>query len=124
MIGAAVQPRSPRDHLDAVQVGQPEVEHDHVRLVARPPRATRGAVAAVSHGVAAGLQVDGSARRICGSSSTTRTRVTPSPRPAAIGSEMTIVRPPPGVSSAVMAPPIASTKPFATLQPGPMPGVA
>ena len=30
MIGTAFQPRSPCDHLDAVEVGQPEVEHDHV----------------------------------------------------------------------------------------------
>ena len=53
-----------------------------------------------------------SARRICGSSSTTRIRVT---RPTL--SRTTIVSPPPGVSSTSMSPPIASTKPLRDREP-------
>ena len=36
MIGTVLHPRRPADHLDAVDAGQAEVEHDDVGVVARP----------------------------------------------------------------------------------------
>ena len=42
-------------------------------------------------------------------------------RHAAVRSRATTVRPPPGVSSTSISPPIASTKPFATARPSPTP---
>ena len=45
MIGTVVQPRRPRDDLDAVHVGQAEVEDDQVGRVAAAAVSAVGAVA-------------------------------------------------------------------------------
>ena len=66
-----------------------------------------------SHGPASDRST---ARRICGSSSTTRIFVIP-----ASGSEKTNVAPPPGVSSSQSSPPIRSRNPFAIASPRPGP---
>ena len=76
MIGHAVQPRRPADHLDPVDAGQTEVEDDDVGVVARgerraPPRPSPPGRPRSR----APCRFVPSARRICGSSSTTRIRV-------------------------------------------------
>ena len=127
MIGTSVQPRSPAITSTAVQVGQAEVEDDHVRGGGRrPSRSAPAPSPAACDLVPAGPQVDRAAPAAsAGSSSTTSTRVMapPSAGVAALGrrtgSVSRMVRPPPGVSAAVRVPPIASVKPRATASPSP-----
>ena len=76
MIGTSVHPRRPRDHLDAVHVGQAEVEDDHVGwLCGRRSRAPRRPWPRHGPRSARARRLMPSARRIWGSSSTTSTRV-------------------------------------------------
>ena len=95
-----------RDHLDAVDAGQAEVEDHHVGVVlggeAERLLAGRRQVDLVARGPGGWCA---RARRICGSSSTTSTRVMPRP------SGSTMVSPPPGVSSASSSPPMRLDEP-------------
>ena len=107
------------DDLDAVHAGQPEVEDDDVRVVARGE--LQRLLAGRRRGRRRTPARGGSRRargRICGSSSTTSTRVMRAPPRQA---RVTTVSPPPGVSSTSTSPPIASTNPRATARPRPTP---
>ena len=125
------------DHLDAVDAGQPEVDDREVGTLAGRRRERLLAVGRRDHLVAAGAQVRAAAH--AGSAARRRR---PAPvvvtshlrprgrrdvsglaRPARAGTLTTIVRPPPGVSSGVREPPIASTNPRATARPSPTPSV-
>ena len=137
------------DHLDAVDAGQAEVEHDDIGMV--PSReverlfsglgqvdvvATRPEVDAerptdrrlvVDHEHAARLdQVLRGTERLVRHGHLRQPRSPPAPslRSWTAGRLTTMVRPPPGVSSAVISPPIASTNPRATASPRPTPCTA
>ena len=58
MTGTWLQPRRPVDHLDAVDAGEPEVEHDDVGMVARREVERLLARLGQVDVVAAGAQVD------------------------------------------------------------------
>ena len=125
-MGAVVHPRSPRIDVDAVDVGQAEVEDDQVGWVRGRRGECLGSGAGGEHLVVAGAQVDGqraqdlwlvvdhqhpghdALRRAGGCSVSALTL--PATGLAlgrcavswgAAGSESTMVRPPPGVSSGV-----------------------
>ena len=104
------------DHVDAVDAGQAEVEHDDIGMVARRDVEGTFTIRREVDLVAAGAQVDAQRaqdlRLVVDDEHTAHrnaSRLT------------TIVRPPPGVSSTVISPPIASTNPRATARPRPVP---
>ena len=118
MIGTALQPRRPADHLDAVDAGQAEVEDDDVGVVAGRERRAPPRRSAQVDVVAAGPQVDPERAQdlrlvvddedACHRAPLRRRR-------------RRSVSPPPGVSSTASSPPIASTNPRATARPSPTP---
>ena len=118
MIGTASSPAA-RDHLDAVDPGQPEVEDHDVGTAraasAAPPRRRRPGRPR-SRGPGGWCARP---RRICGSSSTTSTRLVT--HGLAAGNDDHHREPAAGVSSTVSSPPIASMKPRATARPRPTP---
>src|SRR5207249_2603503 len=84
----------------------------------------RGAVARRRHHVPAGGEVDPQGLQEGGFVVDHEHGCHPvTSRVTATGSEMTMVSPPPGVSSARIVPSIASTNPFATDRPSPTPVV-
>src|SRR5581483_3990788 len=133
------------DDLDAVHVRQPQVEDDHVGMVCGGELQRGGPVVRRVHLVRAGLEIDhqgaddlgfvvdhehpghagppfavestgpSAAGRTGGSGRSARCAA------GAAGRLSTMVRPPPGVSSATRLPPIASTNPRATARPRPTP---
>src|SRR3984957_18142152 len=118
----------PVNDLGAVHVGQAKVEDDRVGPLAGNCREARGAVARGRHLVVARGQVDpqrAEDRRLvvddedAGHWSTPSVARTPLTR---AGSVTLTVRPPPGVSTATIVPPIASANPLATASPSPTPG--
>jgi hypothetical protein len=125
MIGAAVQPRSPAITSTPFMSGSPRSRITRSGGCAAATDSASAAVAAVSTSYCLTRRLIRNARRICGSSSTTSTLVTACRpySPGAAGSETVIVRPPPGVSSAVSVPPMASVSPRESASPKPTPVV-
>ena len=120
MIGTSVQPRRPAHHVEAVDAGQARGRGSRRRGGGRAAQAQRRLAASRpgrprSPGPAGWWP---RARRICGSSSTTRTRVTaPTSRPSVGQARSTIVTPPPGVSSSVELAAHGLDEPRATARP-------
>src|SRR5262245_61701761 len=104
------------DHLDAVDPGQAEVEHDEVGVLARRDGECRLAARRELHVVAARTQV-----RPERAQDLRLVVDDEDARHSAARSRVTIVSPPPGVLSTSISPPIASTNPFATARPSPTP---
>ena len=113
------------DHLDAVDAGQTEVEDDDVGMVAGASCSASSPVGGQVDLVAAGPQVG--RQRPADRARRRRRGPRPSRRRPPVGLArrhlqlMTIVVPPPGVSSTSSSPPMASTKPRATARPRPTP---
>ena len=116
MIGTSVQPRRPRMTSTPSIVGQPEVDDDQVRVLPRRDRERllprRRQIDVVVPRAEVRRERAKDLRLVVDDED---------PRHADASSRTTIVRPPPGVSSTSMSPPIASTKPLATASPRPTP---
>ena len=106
------------DHLDPVDPGKPEIEDDHLGVLAGSDRQRRLAGLRELDVVIARAEI--------------RRERAPDLRlvvddedagHSATGRRATMVSPPPGVSSASISPPIASRKPFATARPSPTPSL-
>ena len=112
MIGTCVQPAQARDHLDAVDAGQPEVEDDDVGVVARRERRARASpVRRQVDVVAAGREVDAERPQDLRLVVDDQDPGHDAHRDACGQRCSDHVSPPPGVSSTAISPPIASTKP-------------
>ena len=106
------------DHFDAVDAWESEVEDDEIGVLCGCERQRRFAGGGEVDVVSARAEVGGECAEDLGfvvdgedaGHSAARNRAT-------------IVRPPPGVSSASISPPIASRKPLATASPSPMPSL-
>jgi len=104
-------------HVHAVEVGQPQVQHDELDVAAAGGVQRGGAGVGDDDVVPVGAQGD---RQRAGERWVVLDHKNAG-HPASRGSVTTIVRPPPGVSSASSVPPFASTKPRATASPRPRP---
>ena len=127
MIGVVSPAPDAADDVGAVHVGQAEVEDHHVGALAGHDREPRGAVAGRADLVVARGEIDAQRpedRRLVvddqhpgqGSAPCMDSAFLP-----ATGSVILTVSPPPGVSAATIAPPMASVKPLATARPSPTP---
>ena len=132
-------PPQSANHLDAVDSRKAEVDDGGIVMAGRgprhaPPRPSRPGRrhSRGPAGAPRGHATATSRRRQPGSGSSRRSsrqragrrragRSPPAARSVATGRLMTIVRPPPGVSSMAISPPIASTNPLATASPRPTP---
>ena len=119
-----VQPTTyPAEHFDTRHVRQPEIQNHHLGPeVGRSPQR----IGAVGHGdyvVAAHREVDAQRSQDLGLVVDHQNPDFAGHRssPAGAARSTTTVNPPPGVSVAVMVPPIASTNPRATDNPSPTP---
>src|SRR5262245_11347498 len=104
------------DHVDAVDSGEAEVEHDQIRMLAGGDGERGLARRCELDVVAAGAEV-----RAERAQDLRLVVDDEDPRHSATRRRVTIVSPPPGVLSTSTSPPIASTKPFATARPRPTP---
>ena len=106
------------DHFDAVDSGEAEVEDDEVGVLPGGDRERRLAGLGEVDVVAACAEVGRERAQDLGLVVDDEDA-----RHSAARSRATMVSPPPGVSSASISPPIASTKPFATARPSPTPSL-
>src|SRR5262249_42297183 len=111
-------PAQPTDHVDAVDAGQPEVEHHDVGMMMTGELQRLLAVGCKVDFVPARAEVD---RQRAQDLRLVVDDETSAHACVAAGMRITIVTPPPGVSSISISPPMASTKPRATASPRPTP---